>query len=127
MIDTSSFIVRNSGRKNSGFYYIDYIGHYKAIEISKAFKIDLDKLNGIYLSNGGVLDPEFDIYYFNDMISAQKTISDIFSSMKKQEKGRTIVLTEAEIKYIRNALINESGFAAINNKLKDGIFNKLNG
>jgi len=126
MVDTTNFIIRKSGRKDAR-YYIDYIGHYKAEEISKAFKIDIDKLNGIYLSNGGELDPEFEIYYFREMINAQKAISDIFSSLKKKGQGRAIILTESEIGYIRNALINEAGFAAINNKLKDGIFKKLNG
>ncbi len=126
MIDTTSFIVRSSGRKD-GRYYIDYIGHYKAEEISRAFRIDLEKLRSIYLANGAALDTDIEIYYFNDMISAQKAISEIFSSTKKAERGRAIIFTESKIEYIRKALINESGFAAINNKLKDRILNKLNG
>jgi flagellar biosynthesis/type III secretory pathway chaperone len=87
----------------------------------------IEKLKKIYLTNGGVLDEELDVFYFKDKVSALKAISNIFSSLKKKDQGRAIIFTEAEIVYIRNALINESGFAAINNKLKDGIFKKLNG
>jgi hypothetical protein len=110
-----------------GRYYIDYVGLYKAFDISKAAKVDFEKLTDIYQSNNGVLDTTLEIYYFDDMISAQKTISDIFAVMKKTNKGRIVTLTEPEIDYIRKALINESGFAGINNKLKDAIFKKLNG
>jgi hypothetical protein len=126
LIDTSNFIVRSSGRLDSR-YYIDYVGLYRAADISKTAKIDLKKLNGIYQANGGKLDNLLEIYYFNNMISAQKTISDIFAIIEKKNKGRFIALTEPEIAYIRNALINESGFAGINNKIKDAIFKKLNG
>jgi hypothetical protein len=126
MIDTVNFIVRSSGRVD-GSYYIDYIGLYKTADIAKAAKVDPEKLTGIYLSNGGGLDTALEIFYFDNMISAQKTISEIFSIIKKTNKGRVITLTEPEIEYIRKALINESGFAGINNKLKDAIFKKLNG
>ena len=126
MIDTQNFIVRSSG-KVDGRYYIDYIGLYKAADIAKTAGIELKKLRGIYLSNGGALDGSQDIYYFESMINAQKTISEIFSVMKKADKGRAVMLTEAEIDYIRNALINEAGFAGIDNRLKDTIFRKLNG
>lgn len=127
MLDTANFIVRSSG-KQKGRYYIDYVGLYRAAEIAKAAKVDLERLTGIYLENGGVLDEELSIYYFDSMISAQKTISDIFAIMKRSNKGRMVTLTEAEIEYIRKALINDgSGFAGVNNRLKDSIFKKLNG
>ena len=126
LIDTSNFIVRSSGRLDCR-YYIDYVGLYKAADISKTAKVDLKKLNSIYLANGGELDSVLEIYYFDNMISAQKTISDIFAIIEKKNKGRFIALTDPEIDYIRNALINESGFAGINNKIKDAIFKKLNG
>jgi hypothetical protein len=126
MIDKVNFIVRSSGRLD-GQYYIDYRGLYKAADISRAAKIDQEKLGGVYLSNGGTLDTTLDIYYFTDMISAKKTISEIYAMIKKPNKGRVVTLTEPEIDYIRNALINEAGFAAINTKVKDAIFKKLNG
>ena len=126
MIDTSGFIIRSSGRKADSFY-IDYFGHYKVSEISKESKIDAEKLSGIYISNGGILDTALDVFYFNDIGDARKTLDSIFSSMKKKDRGRAIIFTGAEIEYIRSALINESGFAGINNKLKDEIFKKLNG
>lgn len=126
MIDTTNFIVRSSGRMD-GHYYIDYVGQYRAADVAKATRVDFEKLNAIYLANGGMLDKALDIYYFDNMISAQKTISDIFSNMNKTSIGRVVTLTNQEIDYIRNALINETGFAGINNKIKDEIFKKLNG
>ena len=126
MIDTSYFIVRNSGTR-SGCCYIDYIGLYKLSDISAAAKIDETKLKELYIANGGIYDDTSDIYYFDNMISAQKTISEVFSKIRKSQKGRVVELTEPEIEYIRKALINDgSGFTGTNNKLKDAIFKKLN-
>jgi len=126
MIDTANFIVRRSGRKE-GHYYIDYVGLYRAADISKTAGVDMGKLKSIYESNGAIQDTELDIFYFDTIISAQKTISDIFASMKKTKKGRVVMLTEPEIEYIRKALIIDgSGFAGTNNKIKDTIFKKLN-
>jgi hypothetical protein len=126
MLDTNSFIVRSSGRK-SGHYYIDYIGHYKIADIAKEAKIDLPKLEQIYKESNPEYDSELDIYYFNDILKAKKTIADIISLMKTDNKGHLISLTETEIEYIRKALINESmGNIGIDSKLKDKIFKKLN-
>lgn len=126
MIEKVNFIVRSSG-KQDGRFYVDYRGLYKAGDISKKARIEPEKLKTIYLSNGGMYDTDLDIYYFDSMISAQKTISDIFSIIKTVNRGKVITLTEPEIDYIRNALINEAGFAGINSKIKDAIFKKLNG
>jgi len=126
MIDTSYFIVRSSGTRG-GYCYIDYIGLYKLSDISVAAKIDETKLKELYIANGGIYDDTIDSYYFDNMISAQKTISEIFSKIKKSQKGRVVELTEPEIEYIRKALISDgSGFTSMNNKLKDAIFKKLN-
>lgn len=127
MIDTVNFIVRSSGRLE-GKFYIDYVGVYKVAEVSKAVKVDAEKLNAIYLANGGEYDASREVFYFGSSIDAKKTISDIFSHMKNTNKGRVITLTEPEIEYIRKALISEGiDFAGVNNKLKDAIFKKLNG
>ena len=127
MIDTVNFIVRLSGR-HADRYYIDYVGAYRAVDISRLTKVGEETLEGIYRANGGLHDDAQDVYYFLSEIEAQKTISDIFARMEKRNKGRVVTLAEAEIEYIRMALINDgSGFAGVNNKLKDAIFKKLNG
>jgi hypothetical protein len=47
--------------------------------------------------------------------------------MKSDQKGRIISLTDAEIEYIRKALINEgSNTIHLKNSIKDAIFKKLN-
>ena len=127
MIDTANFIVRLSGR-HEGQHYIDYVGAYRVADISRLAKVDETTLDGLYRANGGLHDDAQDVYYFVSEISAQKTISDIFAHMKDRNKGRVITLTEPEIEYIRMALINDgSGFAGVNNRIKDAIFKKLNG
>ena len=126
MLDTNSFIVRSSGRK-VGYYYIDYIGHYKISDIAGEAKIDFSKLEQIYKESNLEYDSELDIYYFNDILKAKKAIADIISLMKTDNKGHLISFTETEIEYIRKALINESmGNIGIDSKLKDKIFKKLN-
>lgn len=127
MIDTSSFIVRTSG-KSVGQYYIDYVGMYRPADISRAAGVDEVTLAGIYRANGGLFDDVQGIFYFDSAIAAQKTISDIFERMPRQNRGRLIAFTEAEIAYIRKALINDgSGFAGVDAGVKAGIFKKLNG
>lgn len=126
MINESNFIVRLSGKKE-GLYYIDYLGTYKITEISKVAGMEASAVREKYLENGAAYDQEVDVYYFNSIDSAKKTIESILKNMKSDKKGKVVVLTEAEIEYIRKALINEGANSLhVRNKIKDAIFNKLN-
>jgi hypothetical protein len=126
MVNESNFIVRLSGRKADS-YYIDYSGVYKIAEIAKIAGLKPASLKEIYVSNGAVLEDAQEVYYFSSLDGAKKTILDIFDKIKVEQKGRLILLSEAEIEYIRMALINEgSNTLHISNKVKDTIFKKLN-
>ncbi|MDP4093056.1 MAG: hypothetical protein Q8920_06805 [Bacillota bacterium] len=126
MVNESNFIVRLSGRREST-YYIDYMGVYKVNEIAKIVGIKPTAVKDKYLENKAFYDDSQDIYYFGSEEDAKKTISNIISSIKADMKGRVIHLTEAEIEYIRKALINEgSNVMHVSNKIKDAIFKKLN-
>jgi hypothetical protein len=126
MVNESNFIARQSGRKPD-HYYIDYSGVYKLGDISKISGMKAASLKAIYTDNGAVLDEAQDVYYFGSLDAAKKTISDIFIKIKVEQKGRLILLSEAEIEYIRMALINEgSNTIHVSNKVKDAIFRKLN-
>lgn len=126
MINESNFIVRISGRKESS-YYIDYQGVYKITDIAKIIGTEAPKIKEIYLNNGGVHDSAQDVYYFSSINDAKNTISQILGVAKADHRGRLIFLSEAEIEYIRKALINEnSNTIHISNSIKDAIFKKLN-
>ena len=126
MIDAANFIVRNSGKK-VGYYYIDYLGQYKIIDISKEVRIEASILTAIYLENGGIIDQLLDVYYFDDFLKAKKVISEITSKITPLNKGKNILFTEDEISQIRKALINDSGNFGVDSKIKDKILKKLNG
>lgn len=126
IINETSFVVRISGRRDNS-YYIDYQGSYKISDIAKLVKAGVTSLKEKYIANGAVYDKSLDIYYFRSVEDARKTISDLLKDMKYENKGRTVFLTEAEIEYIRRALINEgAGSLRLKSKIKDAIFNKLN-
>ena len=126
-MDINYFLVRNSGKREN-CCYIDYIGQYKLSEISEQTRIDIKKLTDIYIKNGGVLEPELDVYYFNSIESAKEAIRQISASIKAAYKGRSVFLTEREINTIRRALISDGAVALdIGSKIKDSILEKLNG
>jgi len=126
MVSESNFIVRMSGRREKS-YYIDYLGAYKLTDISKIAGIKPQALREKYLANGAEYEKELDIYYFDSIESAKNTVSDILKDMKSNSKGRLILLSEAEIEYIRKALINEGvNTLHVSSKIKDAIFKKLN-
>lgn len=127
MVYESNFIVRLSGRRDKS-YYIDYSGVYKLTDISKITGIEPAALKEKYLANGAVYEEGLDVYYFNNIEAAKKTISDVLGNMKSEQKGRIVYLTEAEVEFIRKALINEGANTIhVKNKIKDAIFKKLNG
>jgi len=126
MISESNFVVRVSGRKKDT-YYIDYIGMYKISDIAKIAGANVLEIKEKYLENGAEYDEELDVYYFNSIESAKKAISSILKNVKANKLGRMVLLTDTEIEYIRQALINEgSNTIRVNNKIKDAIFKKLN-
>jgi hypothetical protein len=126
MVNKTNFVVRMSGlRENS--YYIDYLGAYKIDEIAELVGIKASVIKEKYLLNQAEHEESIDVYYFKSMENAQNAISEILKGVKEEKKGRTIVLTEAEVEYIRRALINEgSNTIHLRNKVKDAIFKKLN-
>ncbi|MCX7710247.1 MAG: hypothetical protein N2484_10420 [Clostridia bacterium] len=126
MINESNFIVRISGRRENS-YYIDYQGVYKITEISKVIGVEAAKIKDIYVGNGGDYDGSQDVYYFGSIDAAKSAVAQILKSTKSDHKGRIVFLTEAEIEYIRKALINEnSNTIHVSNSIKDAIFKKLN-
>ncbi len=125
-VNESNFIVRKSGRENNS-YYIDYLGVYKIVDISKLVHLEASLIKEKYLKYDAVYFDELDVYYFNDIEKAKSAINDILKNLKASQKGRIIQLTEAEIEYIRQALINEGvNNIRVSSKVKDNIFKKLN-
>lgn len=126
MVNETNFIVRVSGRREKS-YYIDYMGIYKIVDISKITGLEAQAIREKYLSNGAEYDENQDVYYFESIDNANQAISDIIKNIKAELKGRIISLTESEIEYIRKALINEGANTLhLSNKIKDAIFKKLN-
>jgi len=127
MLDSSSFIVRISGRGPS-LFYIDCGGLYHISDIAANAGISASRLSKIYVSNGGALNSELDVYYFGSIDSAKTAISDIFSAMRNANKGKSVFFNEDEIEYLRKALINDAmGFAGNSSRMVDAILKKLNG
>lgn len=127
MVNQSNFIARASGTRK-GSYYIDYSGTYKVTDIARITGLKTSAVIEIYAGNGAVYDDLQEVYYFNSLESANRAIAEIFSNVKSDLKGRLLYLSEAEVEYIRKALINEgSNTIHIKSKIKDEIFKKLNG
>ena len=127
MVNQSNFIARMSGRRKDN-YYIDYSGAYKVVDIAKITGLDPTAVKEIYTGNGAVYDDSQEVHYFGSLESAKKAIAEIFGSVRSELKGRLVYLSEAEVEYIRKALINEgSNTIHLKNRIKDEIFKKLNG
>lgn len=126
MVSETNFIVRMSGRRENS-WYIDHLGAYKVTEIAKVAGLEPSRVRELYLNNGAIYDEDQDVFYFGSIETAKKAISDVLKSMKSEQKGRLIFLTEAEVEFIRKALINEgSNTIHLSSKVKDAIFKKLN-
>ena len=126
MINETNFIVRKSGRREDS-YYIDYQGIYKITEIAKVIEVEASIIRDKYLANNGDYDQNQDVYYFNSLESAKKAIREILKNAKAEQTGRVVFLTESEIEYIRQALINEGvNTLHVSSGVKDAIFRKLN-
>lgn len=126
MLNETNLIVRKSGRRENS-YYIDYSGIYKLVEIAKAAGMSAPALKDVYASNGAVYDGSLDVYYFGSFDGAKKVVGELLRKAGAGLKGKAVFLTEAEIEYIRKALINEqSNTIHVKNRIKDEIFKKLN-
>lgn len=126
MVNESNFIVRKSG-KRADSYYIDYSGVYKTVEIARITGLEPALVKELYLDEGAVYDETQEVYYFGSVEAAKSTISNIFRNVKTELKGRLLYLSEAEVEYIRKALINEgSNTIHLKSSIKDAIFKKLN-
>lgn len=127
VVNQSNFIVRVSGRCADN-YYIDYSGAYRINDVARIAGLAPSAVKEIYTGNGAVYDDTQKVYYFSGLESAKKAIAEILGSVKTELKGRLVYLSEAEVEYIRKALINEgSNTIHLKNKIKDEIFKKLNG
>jgi hypothetical protein len=127
MLDFSNFIVRISGR-GPDIFYIDCGGIYHVGDIAAGAGVSSEKIAAIYVSNGGQLNKELDVYYFSSIDSAKKAISEIYVVIHNSSKGKSVFFTENEIQYLRKALIyNASSFAGANSRTADLILKKLNG
>ena len=125
MQNKSGFLVRVSGRKESSFY-IDNQGSYKVADIAAITGLDAAFIKDAYVSNNAEYDANMEVYYFNSDDDAKKSVS-VITGKIRYEKGRAVYLTEAEIEYIRMALIKDSSYTIrVNTKMKDAIFKKLN-
>lgn len=126
LVNQSSFIIRKSGRRENN-YYIDYFGSYKTEDIAKITGLKPDTVKEIYTENGAIYDDSQEVYYFGSTEAAKNAVAQIFGKVRPSLKGKTVNLTEAEVEYIRQALINEgSNTIRLKNKIKDEIFRKLN-
>ena len=126
MVNKTNFLIRLSGLRASS-YYIDYLGVYKIAEISELVGIKEAVIKEKYILNNGEFNQDLNVYYFSSMDSAQNAISEILKGIKVEKKCRVIELTEGEVEYIRQALINEGiNNIRVGNKVKDAIFKKLN-
>ena len=126
MVSESNFIVRISG-KRANSYYIDYSGVYKVNEIAKIAGLEPSKVKELYQNGGAVYDETQEVHYFGSIEAAKAVIAGILGNVRSELKGKLLYLTEAEVEYIRKALINEgSNPIHLKNKIKDAIFKKLN-
>ena len=123
---SSNFIVRKSGI-NSNLLYIDFNGKYDIYHLQELTGISQDKIKTIYEKNGGNYSQESNVYYFDSKEMAQNAIDQLSKFIKPAYNVKTISFTEAEIEYIRKALINEeSNIIFTKNKVRESIFQKLN-
>lgn len=126
MLELSGFIVRISGRQENT-YYIDCNGLYRVDDIAKAGGVEPQRLNSIYLANGGELNESVGVYYFNSIPQAKSAIEKI-TALFGGKNGRSVFLTESEIEYIRKALIAFGGYPGpgTDSRVTDTILNKFN-
>lgn len=121
------FTIRISGKRANSFY-VDYRGYYKVGELSTALGISPVDVKLVYGENEAVYDSENEVYYFSSSDKAEKAVDDIIKKLPAGKRGRAVYFSEAEIEYIRKALINENNNTIhVSSKVKDQIFKKLNG
>ncbi|MDD2504558.1 MAG: hypothetical protein PHG58_12060 [Clostridia bacterium] len=127
MVNESGFIVRKSGIRQ-GDYYIDYAGTYTVGDIAKLTGVKAAKIMEIYSENGAIFDDVQNVYFFRSTESAKNAVGELFANVKPEKKAKAVYLSEAEVEYIRRALINEgSNTLYLKGTIKDEIFKKLNG
>ncbi|NDL67604.1 hypothetical protein [Anaerotalea alkaliphila] len=126
MIIESSFIPRKSGLGKG--YYIDCAGSYLVSDLAKETQLPEGRLHSIFEKHNATLDLGSQVYYFTTPADAKMAIQEILSQVPLDERGKAVYLTEAEIEYIRRALINEdANMLAMRTSVRDTIFRKLNG
>ena len=120
------FSVRGSGRF-LGKHYIDLNGSYELGEIALSTNLKKEQIEKIMQACNGELDSNLGVYFFSDRDSALSAIHEIENSITGMGPGKSIFLTNEEIDYIRQALINEgSNVISVRNEIKKHIFDKFN-
>jgi len=115
-----------SGKRENSFY-IDYAGSYTLEDIAKIVSLETALINTIYTQFDAVHDPALDVYYFSSSENAHECIEQLFMHIHKDIICKALYFTDAEIQYIRQALINEGvNTIKLKNTIKDDIFKKLN-
>lgn len=122
----NGFMIRQSALKD-GQFYIDFNGEFEVEMISKKTRIEGALIQRTYDENAGEFNADRHVYYFPKRGNAADAVEILNGLVKKSSVSRTVELTEAEIEYIRKALINEdSNIIFTNNKIRTSIFEKLN-
>lgn len=118
--------IRGSGR-NPGKCYLDLNGSYALSEIAEAIHAGRSELEQIVGKNDAAFDSDIGVWYFPDRDRALAALQEIEGRFCATEAGRSVYLTNEEIEYIRQALINEgSNVISVRNELKHRIFEKFN-
>jgi len=106
LVNQSGFIVRKSGIR-ADEYYIDYAGAYTVGDIAKLTGVKAAKITQIYTDHGAIFDDSQNVYYFRSLEAAKNAIGELFANVSPHRKAKAVYLSEAEIEFIRRALINE--------------------
>lgn len=126
MVNKSGFVIRKSGIRADD-YYIDYAGTYTVDDIAKLTGVKAAKIIQIYSDHGAIFDDTQNVYYFRSSEAAKNAIGELFANVSPHKKAKAVYLSEAEVEFIRRALINEgSNTLYLKSKIKDEIFKKLN-
>ncbi len=122
----AEWTVRGSGRF-PGKYYIDLAGRYLPADLTSITGIEEARIEAICLRGGADANNEFGVPFFNSREDALGVVWE-FEALLPGAAGKTVFLTNEEIDYIRQALINEgSNVVSVRNELKRRIFDKFNG
>lgn len=121
----SGLTVRGSGRF-PGKHYVDLSGRFAAGDIAEVIGLSKESVEAVYQRFGAEYDTGIGVWFFD----AREPALDAIRALGEQLaglSGKAVFLTNEEIDYIRQALINEgSNIINVRNELKKRIFEKIN-